>query len=66
MNMNGIADLMHHPTFLPLWIILIIYCFLILTTFANFLSLVFDVVDLSPIGDLLDANDGERELAEHL
>lgn len=66
MNMDGIANLMHHPTFLPLWIILIIYYFRILTTFANFLSLVFDVVDLSPIGDFLDANDGERELAEHL
>lgn len=58
--------LMHHPSFLPLWIILTIDLFLMLTTFGNFQGLVFWRCHLSPVGDLIDANDGKRELTENI
>ena len=58
--------LMHHPTFLTLWIILTMGLFLILTTFAYSQSLVFWSCHLSPVGDFLNANDGKRELSENI
>lgn len=58
--------LMHHLKILPLWIVLTMDLFLILTTFINSQSLAFWGCHLSPVGDLLDANDGKRELTENL